>query len=77
LETYRKAGRWIVRAFGPWLDTNEAFHLGLAEDGLFEIEETGETSDMYVHSFASRIHLPPKLALMKRKHRLLNYIAIY
>ena len=39
LKTYKKAGRWIVRIYGPWIDLNEAFHLDLAEDGFFEISE--------------------------------------
>lgn len=43
LKTYKKAGRWIVRIYGPWIDLNEAFRFGLAEDGLFEISE--ETCD--------------------------------
>ena len=29
LKTYKKAGRWIVRIYGPWIDLNEAFRLGL------------------------------------------------
>jgi hypothetical protein len=42
LTAYKKAGRWIIRAFGPWVDINEAFRCGLAEDGVFDIESTNE-----------------------------------
>jgi len=42
LKTYKKAGRWIVCIYGPWIDLNEAFRLGLAEDGFFEIAEEEE-----------------------------------
>jgi hypothetical protein len=42
LKAYKKAGRWIVRIYGPWIDLNEAFRLGLAEDGFFEIAEEEE-----------------------------------
>jgi hypothetical protein len=42
LKTYKKAGRWIVRIYGPWIDLNKAFRLGLAEDGFFEIAEEEE-----------------------------------
>jgi hypothetical protein len=42
LKTYKKAGRWIVRIYGPWIDLNEAFRLGLAEDGFFEISDECE-----------------------------------
>jgi hypothetical protein len=40
LASYKRAGRWIARGFGPWADINEAFRRGLAEDGFFEIEST-------------------------------------
>lgn len=40
LNAYKKAGRWIVRGFGPWADVTEAFRCGLAEDGFIEIEST-------------------------------------
>ena len=49
LKSYKKAGRWIVRIHGPWLDLNHAFRLGLAEDGFFENEE--EECDGYVLYF--------------------------
>jgi hypothetical protein len=39
LKTYKKAGRWIVRIYGPWIDLNEAFRMGLAEDGFFELSD--------------------------------------
>jgi hypothetical protein len=42
LALYKKAGHWIVCAFGPWVDINEAFHCGLAEDGIFDIEMTAD-----------------------------------
>jgi hypothetical protein len=45
LRSYKKAGRWIVRIYGPWIDLNEAFWLGLAEDGFFEIEEEDESDE--------------------------------
>jgi hypothetical protein len=45
LKTYKKAGRWIVRIYGPWIDLNEAFRLGLAEDGFFEIEVEDECDE--------------------------------
>jgi len=45
LDAYKKAGRWIVRAFGPWADINEAFRHGLAEDGFYEIESTIDTDE--------------------------------
>jgi hypothetical protein len=35
LKPYKKAGRWIVRIFGLWIDLNE----GLAEDGFFELSD--------------------------------------
>ena len=38
LKVYKRAGRWIVRIYGPWLDLNQAFRLGLAEDSIFDIE---------------------------------------
>lgn len=38
LKVYKRAGRWIVRIYGPWLDLNQAFRLGLAEDSIFNIE---------------------------------------
>jgi hypothetical protein len=34
-----------VRIYGPWIDLNEAFRLGLAEDGFFEITEDEEEFD--------------------------------
>ncbi|KAH9984331.1 hypothetical protein BJV77DRAFT_966229 [Russula vinacea] len=40
LKAFKKAGQWIVRIYGPWLDLNQAFRLGLAEDGIFDIETT-------------------------------------
>jgi hypothetical protein len=43
LRAYKKAGRWIVRIYGPWIDLNKAFQLGLAEDGFFEIEVEDES----------------------------------
>lgn len=45
LKTYKKAGRWIVRIYGPWMDLNEAFRLGLAEDGFFEISECDDDDE--------------------------------
>lgn len=45
LKTYKKAGHWIVHIYIPWIDLNEAFRLGLAEDGLFEIAEEDEDCD--------------------------------
>lgn len=42
LKTYKKAGHWIVRIYGRWINLNEAFRLGLAEDGFFEIAEEEE-----------------------------------
>ena len=45
LKTYKKAGRWIVRIYGPWIDLNEAFRLGLVEDGIFEIEVEDECDE--------------------------------
>jgi hypothetical protein len=45
LKAYKKAGCWIVRIYGPWLDLPEAFRLGLAEDGIFVIEVEEEDSD--------------------------------
>lgn len=45
LKAYKKAGRWIVRIYGPWLDLPEAFRLGLAADGIFVIEVEEEDSD--------------------------------
>ena len=46
LKTYKKAGRWIVRIYGPWIDLNEAFQFGLADDGFFEISKDGCDDDM-------------------------------
>jgi len=45
LKTYKKAGRWIARIYGPWMDLNEAFRLGLAEDGYFEISDEVENDE--------------------------------
>lgn len=42
LKPYKKAGRWIVRIFGPWIDLNEAFRIGLAEDGFFELSDESD-----------------------------------
>ena len=38
LAGYKRAGRWIVRAFGPWANVTDAFRHGLAQDGFFDIE---------------------------------------
>lgn len=45
LNTYKRAGRWIARAFGPWIDINEAFRRGLAVDGFFEVEAITHTDE--------------------------------
>ena len=45
LKTYKKAGRWIVRIYGPWIDLNEAFHIGLAEDGFFELSNESDDDE--------------------------------
>src|SRR5215471_15761832 len=57
LEVYKKAGRWIVRAYGPWINLAEAFHVGLAEDQLIKIEESEDADKMYMFSFFQS-HLP-------------------
>jgi hypothetical protein len=48
LDMFKKAGRWIFRVYGPWADITEAFYYGLAEDELFEIEETEDAVQMYM-----------------------------
>ena len=45
LKTYKKAGRWIVRIYGPWIDLNEAFRIGLAEDGFFELSNESDDDE--------------------------------
>lgn len=50
LAAYKRAGRWIVRAFGPWVDINEAFRRGLAEEGVFDLEGTADI-DEYAFTF--------------------------
>jgi hypothetical protein len=45
LMAYKKAGRWIVRAFGPWARINQAFRRGLAEDGVFNIESAIDSDE--------------------------------
>ena len=45
LTTYKRAGRWISRAFGPWVDVNEAFCHRLAKDEFFDIENTTDTDE--------------------------------
>jgi hypothetical protein len=51
LRAYKKAGQWIIHRYGPWLNLNKAFQLGLAEDGFFKIE-MADDSNKYVHSFS-------------------------
>ena len=40
LRAYKKAGHWVICIYGLWLNLNEAFHMSLAEDGVFKIETT-------------------------------------
>jgi hypothetical protein len=44
-----------VRVYGPWIDLNEAFRRGLAQDGVFELEPDHEQENGYVVLFRTYI----------------------
>jgi hypothetical protein len=64
---YKKAGRWMVCIYGPWINLNEAFRRGLAKDGFFELEkpddqeddEIDEQNDIYIKFYRSTLALAP------------------
>jgi len=67
LRPYKKAGRWTVRIYGPWVDLNEAFRRGLAEDSFFKLgeldneegDETDEQIETSIKLYRSVLALVP------------------
>lgn len=43
LRAYKKVGQWIIHIYGLWINLHKTFHIGLAEDSFFQIEN--EDSD--------------------------------
>src|SRR5262245_17235283 len=78
LKAYKKARRWIVCIHGPWIDLNEAFRRGLAEDGFFDLEAADDDEEeRYVGDFYAYMYIFMSISRDEADQDIANHLQLY